>query len=84
MRIPGKRVRRVRLVRTDRFVVAVEVEAVLKLRGRLLLLLAECGHDVAAGDLATGAHRSLPLIIRHAIHPASGRTVRVAATRTMV
>lgn len=28
MRIPGKRVRRVRLVRTPRFVVAVEVEAV--------------------------------------------------------
>ncbi|HEX4123985.1 MAG TPA: hypothetical protein VHY37_04600 [Tepidisphaeraceae bacterium] len=27
--IPGKRVRRIRLVRTDRFVVAVEVEAVI-------------------------------------------------------
>ncbi|MBI2192223.1 MAG: hypothetical protein HYU36_09580 [Planctomycetes bacterium] len=29
MRIPGKRVPRTRLVRTDRFVVAVEVEAVI-------------------------------------------------------
>ena len=29
MRIPGKRVRRTRLVRTHRFVVAVEVEAVI-------------------------------------------------------
>jgi hypothetical protein len=29
MRIAGKRVRRVRLVRTDQFVVAVEVEAVI-------------------------------------------------------
>lgn len=29
MRIPGKRVARTRLVRTDRFVVAVEVEAVI-------------------------------------------------------
>ncbi|MBI3271737.1 MAG: hypothetical protein HYZ53_22290 [Planctomycetes bacterium] len=29
MRIPGKRVRRTRLVRTARFVVAVEVEAVI-------------------------------------------------------
>lgn len=29
MRIDGKRVRRTRLVRTDRFVVAVEVEAVI-------------------------------------------------------
>jgi len=29
MLIPGKRVRRTRLVRTDRFVVAVEVEAVI-------------------------------------------------------
>ena len=28
MRIPGKRVRRIRLVRTPRFVVAVEVDAV--------------------------------------------------------
>lgn len=28
MRIPGKRVKRTRLVRTERFVVAVEVEAV--------------------------------------------------------
>lgn len=28
MKIPGKRVRRTRLVRTDRFIVAVEVEAV--------------------------------------------------------
>ncbi len=29
MRIPGKRVKRTRLVRTDRFVVAVDVEAVV-------------------------------------------------------
>ncbi|MBM4079814.1 MAG: hypothetical protein FJ278_08955 [Planctomycetes bacterium] len=29
MRIPGKRVRRIRLVRTPAFVVAVEVEAVI-------------------------------------------------------
>lgn len=29
MRIPGKRVRRTRLVRTQKFVVAVEVEAVI-------------------------------------------------------
>lgn len=29
MKLPGKRVRRTRLVRTDRFVVAVEVEAVI-------------------------------------------------------
>ena len=29
MRIPGKRVHRIRLVRTPRFVVAVEVEAVV-------------------------------------------------------
>lgn len=29
MRIPGKRVPRTRLVRTDRFVVAVDVEAVI-------------------------------------------------------
>jgi hypothetical protein len=29
MTIPGKRVRRTRLVRTDQFVVAVEVEAVI-------------------------------------------------------
>lgn len=29
MHLPGKRVRRTRLVRTDRFVVAVEVEAVI-------------------------------------------------------
>jgi hypothetical protein len=29
MNLPGKRVRRIRLVRTDRFVVAVEVEAVI-------------------------------------------------------
>lgn len=29
MRIPGKRVRRTRLVRTERFVIAVEVEAVI-------------------------------------------------------
>ena len=29
MQIPGKRVKRTRLVRTDRFVVAVEVEAVI-------------------------------------------------------
>ncbi|HLL89115.1 MAG TPA: hypothetical protein VK324_07410 [Tepidisphaeraceae bacterium] len=29
MRLPGKRVRRTRLVRTERFVVAVEVEAVI-------------------------------------------------------
>ena len=29
MRIPGKRVKRTRLIRTDRFVVAVEVEAVI-------------------------------------------------------
>jgi hypothetical protein len=29
MRIPGKRVRRVRLVRTEQFVVAVEVDAVI-------------------------------------------------------
>ena len=29
MQLPGKRVKRTRLVRTDRFVVAVEVEAVI-------------------------------------------------------
>jgi hypothetical protein len=29
MQVPGKRVRRTRLVRTDRFVIAVEVEAVI-------------------------------------------------------
>ena len=29
MRVPGKRIRRARLVRTDRFIVAVEVEAVI-------------------------------------------------------
>lgn len=29
MRIPGKRVRRTRLVRTDKYVVAVDVEAVI-------------------------------------------------------
>jgi hypothetical protein len=29
MQLPGKRVKRTRLVRTDRFVIAVEVEAVL-------------------------------------------------------
>ena len=29
MNLPGKRVRRTRLVRTDRFVVAVEVEALI-------------------------------------------------------
>jgi len=29
MRIPGKRIRRTRLVRTDRYVVAVDVEAVI-------------------------------------------------------
>jgi hypothetical protein len=29
MRLPGKRVLRTRLVRTDRFVIAVEVEAVI-------------------------------------------------------
>ena len=29
MEVPGKRVRRTRLVRTDRYVVAVEVEAVI-------------------------------------------------------
>jgi len=29
MRIPGKRVKRTRLVRTDRFIVAVDVEAVI-------------------------------------------------------
>jgi hypothetical protein len=29
MRIEGKRIRRIRLVRTDRYVVAVEVEAVV-------------------------------------------------------
>jgi hypothetical protein len=29
MHLPGKRVRRTRLVRTDRFVVAIEVEAVI-------------------------------------------------------
>ena len=29
MRVPGKRIRRTRLVRTDRYVVAVEVEAVI-------------------------------------------------------
>lgn len=29
MRIPGKRVRRTRLVRTDRYIVAVEVDAVI-------------------------------------------------------
>ena len=29
MKIPGKRVRRTRLVRTERYVVAVEVEAVI-------------------------------------------------------
>lgn len=29
MNLPGKRVKRTRLVRTDRFVVAVEVEAVI-------------------------------------------------------
>ncbi|HET6251835.1 MAG TPA: hypothetical protein VFE47_29390 [Tepidisphaeraceae bacterium] len=29
MNLPGKRVRRTRLVRTDRFVVAVDVEAVI-------------------------------------------------------
>ena len=29
MKLPGKRVKRTRLVRTDRFVVAVEVEAVI-------------------------------------------------------
>ncbi|MBC7783707.1 MAG: hypothetical protein H7144_07690 [Burkholderiales bacterium] len=29
MKIPGKRVRRLRLVRTDQYVVAVEVEAVI-------------------------------------------------------
>ena len=29
MNLPGKRVKRVRLVRTDRFVVAVDVEAVI-------------------------------------------------------
>lgn len=29
MQIPGKRVRRTRLVRTDRFVVAVDVDAVI-------------------------------------------------------
>ena len=29
MRIPGKRVKRTRLIRTERFVVAVEVEAVI-------------------------------------------------------
>jgi hypothetical protein len=29
MRIPGKRVRRMRLVRTERYIVAVEVEAVI-------------------------------------------------------
>lgn len=29
MKVPGKRVKRTRLVRTDRFVVAVEVEAII-------------------------------------------------------
>ncbi len=29
MRVPGKRVRRTRVVRTDRYVVAVDVEAVI-------------------------------------------------------
>jgi hypothetical protein len=29
MKVPGKRIKRTRLVRTDRFVVAVEVEAVI-------------------------------------------------------
>ena len=29
MRVPGKRIQRTRLVRTDRYVVAVEVEAVI-------------------------------------------------------
>ncbi len=29
MNVPGKRVRRTRLVRTDRFVVAVDVEAII-------------------------------------------------------
>jgi hypothetical protein len=29
MKLPGKRVKRTRLVRTDRFVIAVEVEAVI-------------------------------------------------------
>jgi hypothetical protein len=29
MKLPGKRVQRTRLIRTDRFVVAVEVEAVI-------------------------------------------------------
>jgi hypothetical protein len=29
MQLPGKRVRRTRLVRTDRYIVAVEVEAVI-------------------------------------------------------
>ena len=29
MQIPGKRIKRTRLVRTDRFVIAVEVEAVI-------------------------------------------------------
>jgi hypothetical protein len=60
MRIPGKRVRRTRLVRTDRYVVAVEVEAVIPdadpsepcYEAEVVELLREVESRAQAGDVA--------------------------------
>ena len=60
MRVPGKRVRRTRLVRTDRYVVAVEVEAVIPdadprepcYESETVELLREVETRARAGDVA--------------------------------
>jgi hypothetical protein len=59
MRVPGKRIKRTRLVRTDRFVVAVEVEAVVPhvdpsevcYESEIVELLREVEKHAMAGDL---------------------------------
>jgi hypothetical protein len=60
MRVPGKRVRRTRLVRTERYVVAVEVEAVIPdgdpsepcYESETVELLREVEARARAGDIA--------------------------------
>jgi hypothetical protein len=59
MKIPGKRIRRTRLVRTERFIVAVEVEAVIPdsepsepcYEPQTIELLREIEHRARIGDV---------------------------------
>lgn len=59
MRIPGKRVRRTRLVQTERYVIAVEVEAVIPdadptepcYEPAVVELLREVEHHAERGDV---------------------------------